>query len=309
MDYIRVKLYLENETMEPLSILLEEQGVYGIEIEDSTIIQDLLNKKNSYEWDYLSEDVMSIKDRPVSATFYLEDDPAGMDRLEQILEELEVLSIEKVEVASVSDHLWKDNWKKYFKPAKITDRIVVKPSWETYEKVEDDEIVIEIDPGMAFGTGTHSTTSLCIKLLERYIQKGEHIVLDVGTGSGILSIGAALLGAKDVLGIDIDPEAVAIAKRNVEANHLDSSIHIQQGDLASGLTYQANIIVANLMADLVIRLSKDAASHLLESGVYISSGILTEQRDLVSKAIEEAGFQILEIEEEGDWCAIAARVG
>ena len=210
-------------------------------------------------------------------------------------------------VNDVRDEDWQDNWKEYFKPEKITDRIVIKPSWESYKKQSEDEIIIEIDPGAAFGTGKHPTTTMCIKALEKYVEPGKSSVLDVGCGSGILSVAAALLGAGDVLGVDIDPVAVTVAGENAEINGLSDKIKIAEGDLTKGIDYQADIVVANLMADLVIMLSKDVRRHLKKGGYYISSGILEEKKDIVAKAIKKCGFEIVEILCENEWVAIVAR--
>ena len=184
---------------------------------------------------------------------------------------------------------------------------MVKPTWEEYTPKED-ELVIEIDPGMAFGTGTHETTSLCMKLMEKYL--GEHPeekkILDVGCGSGILSICGALLGSREILGIEIDEDAVRVARENVEENHVEDAVKVMQGDLTKGVDFKADVIVANLMADLVMLLSEDARKHLTEDGIFISSGILVEKEEMVSAAIREAGFRIVEIAEDGEWCAIAA---
>lgn len=161
---------------------------------------------------------------------------------------------------------------------------------------------------MAFGTGTHETTSLCMKLMEKYL--GEHPeekkILDVGCGSGILSICGALLGSREILGIEIDEDAVRVAHENVEENHVEDSVKVMQGDLTKGVDFKADVIVANLMADLVMLLSEDARKHLTEDGIFISSGILVEKEEMVSAAIREAGFRIIEIAEDGEWCAIAA---
>ena len=202
----------------------------------------------------------------------------------------------------VDDTDWKDNWKAYFKPARITERITVKPTWETYERQADNELIIEIDPGMAFGTGTHETTSCCLRLLEKYIKPGD-AVLDVGAGSGILSIAAHLLGAGEVLGVDIDPEAVRVGRENVDRNGLADAIDIVQGDLTKGVDFCADLAVANLMADLVKLLSKDVSKHIKPGGIYISSGILAELADEVAAAIQARDFEILF---DGEWGAIAA---
>lgn len=189
----------------------------------------------------------------------------------------------------------------------MTDNIVIKPTWEEYEP-EENEMVIEIDPGMAFGTGTHATTRMCVKLLEKYITSEEDKVLDLGCGSGILSIAAALLGSKHVYGVDIDPNAVAASAENVEMNGLSEVIEIAYGDVTEGLGMKADIIAANLMADLIKMLSPDIAKHLEGKKIFISSGILEEKVDEVSEGVKNSGFEILEVLHEDEWCAIAARL-
>lgn len=213
----------------------------------------------------------------------------------------------EVESSYESDEEWKDKWKEYFKTSKMTDNIVIKPTWEEYEP-EENEMVIEIDPGMAFGTGTHATTRMCVKLLEKYITSEEDKVLDLGCGSGILSIAAALLGSKHVYGVDIDPNAVAASAENVEMNGLSEVIEIAYGDVTEGLGMKADIIAANLMADLIKMLSPDIAKHLEGKKIFISSGILEEKVDEVSEAVKNSGFEILEVLHEDEWCAIAARL-
>lgn len=201
---------------------------------------------------------------------------------------------------------WKDKWKEHFKPTRVTEHLVIKPTWETYTAKEG-ELILEIDPGMAFGTGTHETTSMCLSLIEKYRKEGFH-VLDVGCGSGILSIGAALLGSPQVLGVEIDADAVRVAWENVKQNHVEDRVTVMEGDLMKGVDFQADIIVANLMADLVIKLSEQVQSHLKDGGIYLSSGILIEKKELVTNALEKIGFTVLEIMEKGEWCAIAAAV-
>ena len=209
---------------------------------------------------------------------------------------------------TVDDEDWKDKWKENFKPSKITKRIVVKPTWEEYI-AGDGEIVLQIDPGMAFGTGTHETTSLCLRLMEKYLSDfpENKKVLDIGCGSGILSIAAALLGAGEVMAVEIDKDAVSVAEENVKLNGVLNNVSVVQGDLTKGIDFKADIIVANLMADLVMVLAESAANHMEDGGIFISSGILTEKKETVSEAIRNAGFEILEIEEDGEWCAIVAR--
>lgn len=306
MNYTRVTIYIKPETIEPLTALLVTRGIDGLELQDSSMYWDLMKKEHSYDWDYLSEEVLALKNAPVTGILYFEDTETGINQMDDLLDELSSLPVEKVEVTSVSDDEWLTQWKQYFKPTKITDQIIVKPTWEPYQKRDQSELIIDLDPGMAFGTGTHSTTTLCMRLMERYLTR-DRKVLDIGTGSGILSIGAALLGASSVLGIDIDPLAVEIAKENVKTNHLDSKIVIKEGDLITGVTEQVDLILANLIADLVVRLTDHLTKALFPGGIFISSGILIEQRTRVEAAIRKAGFDLLEILEDGDWCAIAAK--
>jgi ribosomal protein L11 methyltransferase len=238
-------------------------------------------------------------------TFYLEDTPEGIELLDEILGELCTFSVEKVEVSGVSDEDWNNKWKEFFKPTRITERIVIKPSWEDHEKKQD-ELVIEIDPGLAFGTGTHPTTVMCVKLLEKYIEKGRSTVFDVGCGSGVLIIASALLGARKVFGVDIDPLAVSVAEENILRNRLDGDIRLFVGDLAKGIETRADIVVANLSADLVVMLSKDIRKNLKENGVFIVSGIINEKKDEVRDALIKSQFKILDILEDDEWCAMAA---
>ena len=190
-------------------------------------------------------------------------------------------------------------------PTKITPRFVVKPAWRTYEPAEGED-VITIDPGLAFGTGTHATTFLTLRLMEKYLQPGDD-VLDVGSGSGILSIGAVKLGAGRVWAVDLFDDAVQSTKKNAALNGCEEKIEAFAGDLTKGLNVRADLICANLMADLVKMLSKDAAKHLKGRSIYISSGILDEKEEEVSSAIRDAGFDLLEVIHADGWCAIAAQ--
>lgn len=322
MNYIETKIYTSKFGIEHVLNTLSEMDIEDAVIEDPTDVEELMDKKNSYDWDYVDASVMEQINEEPTVILYMEDSPEGkakvqsvkqaMDRLKERMKQGEFGDENSLGRMDVEDHLvkdedWKDNWKEFFKPAKITDRIVVKPTWEQYEKQSEDELIIEIDPGMAFGTGTHETTTLCIKLLEKYTDKDD-AVLDVGCGSGILSIAAALLGIKNILGVDIDPVAVEVSKENVELNGFSDVVQIQYGDLTKGIDYKADVVVANLMADLVMMLSCDVAKHLKGKGIFISSGILIEKQEQVSESIKNNGFEIVEILEQGDWCAIAARL-
>lgn len=323
MKYIELKIHVSHEGIEQITALMLSKGIDQLTIDDPADFDDILNKKNEYGWDYIEDELKNDLDREPAVLVYFEDKNEDRKLIDEITEEIEALKKDcedgkfgatadfgslRKEILTVDDEDWKYKWKEFFKPSKITDKIVVKPTWEEYEATEE-EVVIEIDPGMAFGTGTHETTSLCLKLMEKYLsdEAADKKVLDVGCGSGILSIGAALLGCKDVLGVEIDVDAVQVARENVELNKTEDSVKVLQGDLTKGIAYKADIIVANLMADLVMMLSESARDHLVDGGIFISSGILTEKEELVGKVIEAAGFEIIETREDGEWCAIAAK--
>ena len=319
MKYIQADIHVNREGIEPVLTALMNVDIMDTVVEDPADIADLLDKDQDWEWDYVDDSVIEMQNAEPKVTVYMEDDEEGRRKLAALQGAIEELKADaaagaygedvdlgplSVDVYVEDDSEWKDNWKEFFKPKKVGKRIVVKPTWYDYEQEEDD-LVIEIDPGMAFGTGTHETTSLCLRLMEDYMADGDK-VLDVGCGSGILAIAGALLGSPEVLGVEIDPVAVEIAQENLELNGVTDVARAQYGDLTKGIDFKAEIVVANLMADLVMMLSADVAKHILPGGKYISSGILVEKRDQVAAVIRDCGFDIVEIREDGMWCAIVA---
>ena len=319
MKYIQADIHVNREGIEPVLTALMNVDIMDTVVEDPADIADLLDKDQDWEWDYVDDSVIEMQNAEPKVTVYMEDDEEGRRKLAALQGAVEELKKEAaagaygknvdlgpltVDVYVEDDSEWKDNWKEFFKPKKGGKHIVVKPTWYDYEKEEGD-LVIEIDPGMAFGTGTHETTSLCLRLMEDYMQDGDK-VLDVGCGSGILAIAGALLGSPEVLGVEIDPVAVEIAQENLKLNGVTGVARAQYGDLTKGIDFKAEIVVANLMADLVMMLSADVAKHILPGGKYISSGILVEKRDQVAAVIRDCGFDIVEIREDGMWCAIVA---
>lgn len=316
MNYYEVAIYTSSEGIDAVSALLTMLGHETFMIEDASVVEELLQKENSYDWDYVDDSVIAQKDAESRIVLYLEPEDDTGAVITAIRESVKLLKQQdeagrfgrlEVESSYESDEEWKDKWKEYFKPSRMTDHIVIKPTWEEYEAKEGD-MVIEIDPGMAFGTGTHATTRMCVKHLENYIESPEDRVLDLGCGSGILSIAAALLGSEHVYGVDIDPNAVAASAENVEKNGLSHIVSIAYGDVTEGLGQKADIIAANLMADLIIALTPDIAKHLEGKKIFISSGILEEKLEEVSEAICDNGFEILDVLHEEEWCAIAARL-
>lgn len=311
MIYNEVKIYTNAFGVEILTArLMNDLDITALSVEDPDEIANIENKTFGYEWDYIDEKAYP-KDDEHKVIIYFDDSEESADliaKVRELVEELKngesFLGRLHVEVKSEDDSLWADRWKEYFRPAKVTEKIVIKPSWEEYEAA-DGELILEIDPGRAFGTGTHETTSGCLELMEKYMKEGDR-VLDVGCGSGILSIGAALLGSSCVYAIDIDPVAVEVTKENVALNGFSDIVRTEEGDLTKGVDFKADIVAANLMADLVKVLTKDVAVHLEKDGVYISSGILLEKEDDVKQTLDECGFKVIDVIRKGEWCAIAA---
>lgn len=309
-EWIEVTVITSSEAVEAVSGILYNTGVKGVAIQDSQDVE--FKKKHPGDWDYFDEKLLDIEDGAVIKGYYKEDEKfqSYIKYIEEGVNSLEEFGIDKgkgiVVYNKVNEQDWENNWKKYYKPTKVGNKIVVKPIWEEYSK-KDDEIILELDPGMAFGTGTHETTRMCIKALEKYV-KDDSTVFDIGTGSGILSIAAAKLKAKKVIGVDLDPVAVDSAKQNVGFNKLNN-IEILHGNLMEVVKGKADIVIANIIADIILFLTKDAKNFIKEDGYFISSGIILDRKDDVVKCLEENGFTIEELNIDGEWCCIVAKEG
>ena len=327
MKYTELIITAKRDEAEPVQAALLEAGFDSMQIDDPMDAVDIAEHRELYKYDYINEEIARAAEEAeagadaITITLYFEDDEEGQQKLDEAKALLDSLKADPgtdvaYETAATGDDSeWLYKWQEHFRPTKVGERIVVKPGWEDYEAA-DGELVIEMDPGMAFGSGLHETTSMCIKALEKDLGDGSERaydpsrypikVLDVGTGTGILAMAAVLLGADEALGIDIDDEAVRVANENIAKNGLEGRISIMRGNLMDGIDYEPDIIVANLMADLVIMLSPAAAAQLRHGGIYITSGILDIKEDIVKKAIEDAGFDIIEVLADGEWRAIAA---
>lgn len=309
-EWIEVTVITSSEAVEAVSGILYNTGVKGVAIQDSQDVE--FKKKHPGDWDYFDEKLLDIEDGAVIKGYYKEDEKFQfyIKYIEEGVNSLEEFGIDKgkgiVVYNKVNEQDWENNWKKYYKPTKVGNKIVVKPIWEEYSK-KDDEIILELDPGMAFGTGTHETTRMCIKALEKYV-KEDSTVFDIGTGSGILSIAAAKLNAKKVIGVDLDPVAVDSANQNVGFNKLNN-IEILHGNLMEVVKGKADIVIANIIADIIMFLTKDVKNFIKEDGYFISSGIILDRKDDVVKCLEENGFTIEELNIDGEWCCIVAKEG
>lgn len=322
MKYLEMKIKIAPEGIEAL---LNELAIAGIEdavIDNPAEIAEMVATLGDTEWydaEQVSDDsVKSQSDNCATITIYCSDDEDGHKRGElvrSIVEKADSRVAKPILVETWRDDSeWKDAWKEYYHTARVSERFIVKPTWESMPSDSESDkaqslFVIEMDPGMAFGTGTHETTSLALRLMEKYIKPGDS-VLDVGTGSGILAIAAAKLDATDILGIDIDEDAVRVANENIANNinqdNSDVCIRAIKGDLTEGIDFKADVVAANLLADLVIRLTSSVAKHMKKDAIYISSGILVEKKQQVEECLLGNGFRIIESLVDGEWCAIAA---
>ena len=308
--WIEVSVITKSEALEPISGIFYGLNCPNIAIEDP---EDLLSREQGpLTWDFADINILEHKGNAAVIKAYFSQD----DKVEEIVEyvkekitEIKELGFDigegKVEVKKMHEEDWANNWKQYYKPVKITDKIVIKPIWEEYDK-DDKELIIELDPGMAFGTGTHETTRMCIKALDKYV-KPNTTVFDVGCGSGILSIAAAKLGAKHVVGVDLDPVAVDSSKENISYNDLDN-IEILEGNLLDVVDGKADIVVANIIAEIICVLTDDVKKALNDGGLFITSGIIHDRVDMVKEKFAESGFEIIEINKDGEWNCIVAKV-
>lgn len=310
MNWIRITVKTTTEGSDVVADILGEISAGGVIIEDAADI--LAYNRPKEEWDYIDEHLADGYDPEVCVRGFIgeEEDVAAAEQF--VLQELQRIKNNApdfpwgslhMEVETVRDENWAENWKKYYKPFKPGKYIVIKPSWEEYVPQKED-LVLEMDPGAAFGTGSHETTRMCILLLEEYVKKGCS-VLDVGCGTGVLAMCAALLGAQSVRAVDIDAEAVKVAKANAERGGF--AIDVECGNLLEKRYENADIVVANIIADAVMKLAPAAKAHLNEGGIYIVSGIINERADEVEAALAAQGFQKLQRLTQGEWTAMAWR--
>lgn len=308
MKWTEVTVWTSHEASEAVSELLARLGAAGVAIEDPHDLEDVL--RNPYgNWYEVTADLLPTEGIRVAAYFSELLDTEGL--LANIQRELDLfaeygLDPGRGEMVTrvVDEEDWANAWKQFFKPVRITDRLTIKPTWEAYE-ASGDEQVIELDPGMAFGTGTHPTTVLCTRMLEKWLPEGAQVV-DVGTGSAILSIACAKLGAERVLALDLDPVAVKVAEENVRQNHAEGVVSVQTNDLLKQVEGPFSVVVANILAEIIVRMIPDAYRVLDDNGVLIVSGIIQEKADWVRTEIEHHGFTIREVEADQDWTVIVA---
>ena len=307
MDWIEVTISTNTMGADIVSEALLRQGAVGTQIIDRAEVPDP-SKPNGF-WELIDPQMIEEMPEDVQVKAWFENVEAlrGLENILAALPAMTGMDLGTLKAASqgVQEQDWSECWKQYYKPFRAGARLVIKPSWESWEEQPGD-LVIELDPGMAFGTGTHETTAMCVGLIEKYYRGGS--LLDVGTGSGILAIAAARLGAMGIVAVDIDPDAVRVARENVAHNGLTEATAVRQGDLLQGLSQRFDFAVANILAPVICMLAAPLKKHLTPGGRFICSGIIAEAEADVNEALLAAGYGIDEIQHKGDWVAFACHV-
>lgn len=310
MEWVSMKIYLPSEEIDALVEELMGVGIRGFAIEDPYEFEEFL--ETSVYYDYIEDDVMRLKESPANVTIYLPANAQGADMLEQA-KGIALARGAEYALENLREEDWANNWKQYFKPVAIGEKILVKPSWEAVpEGMDAGRSVLEIDPSSSFGTGTHETTRLCMEELEKAVEPGAK-VLDMGCGSGILGVSAMLLGAGSVVGVDIEEDSIRVSRENAERNGIPAErFTLRRGNVLQDVALRETIrdgydvVVANIVADVVIAMCPLFREYLKESGTLITSGIITERLEDVKAAVLAAGFVIKKISEKGEWAAITA---
>ena len=313
---MQIDVYTKSEAVDVLVMRLSELGITGFVIHDSADFDEFLENKDA-NWDYVDDELMGLKTVPTHITLYLQDNPQGLETLTELKGALEGFKAEspdfygslEIKIDNVKEEDWANNWKQYYKPFNVGERLIIKPSWENVENTGGRKI-LEIDPASTFGTGQHHTTKLVMERLEKIVCEGDR-VLDLGCGSGILSIAALLFGAESAVMVDIFENAVKTAGENVEKNGFDKRRYtaycgnvIEDSALRERIGGGYNVIAANIVADVIIAMSGLFGGFLAKDGTLIVSGIITERLPEVLSALEEKGFKVVSLSEEEGWNAI-----
>lgn len=310
MDWKEVTITTTTAGAEVASEILMEAGAAGTAIEDRVEVE--AQQRLPGDWDFIDDAILRSMDADVRVTAWYPMDGRLRDTLAFIGQRIrDVREIElgfdagslAVTTGDVKDEDWENSWKQYYKPFTAGGKLLVKPVWEQAEA--DGRVVIEMEPGMAFGTGTHETTFMCLEMLDGNM-KPDMLVWDIGCGTGILGVAAALLGARQVAAVDRDPVAVLAANNNAKLNRVQHIVDVHEGDLMKGLKGTPDLIVANIIAEVIIAMAGDAYQKLIPGGMFICSGIILSREEAVREALTKAGFAIVDARRMGEWAAFAA---
>jgi ribosomal protein L11 methyltransferase len=309
MKWIEISINTTTAAVEAVANVLYDAGVNGVAIKDPRDLE-LLDRGDD-AWELIDEKLLNSYYEGAVVKGYLPDTAEVAVQVDLIRKAVKLLPSFGLDIGSgevamqpVDEEDWSEEWKKYFKPQKPGKRIVIKPTWEEYRTVGN-ELILELDPGMAFGTGTHETTVLCLQELEKSINDNT-IVLDIGCGSGILAIAAALLGCRKAIGVDLDPVAVEVSRRNANLNKVEDLVEIRQGNLMDVVDEKVDLLVSNIIAEIIVKMCPDIHRYLIPGGRWIASGIINEKIPVVEKAMTDAGLQLMETRSMGDWAVISA---
>ena len=321
MNWTQVDIYTATPAIDLLSVRLQDLGIRGCMVQDAQDFQEFLEQKDG-KWDYLEDGLMELASCETCVTVYLPEDAQGAEMLAALRTMLAQMKAEDTEhqygrleavCSGIREEDWANNWKQYFKPFTVGERLLIKPSWEKCETPWN-RAVLEIDPASSFGTGQHHTTRLCLELLEQLMHPGDR-VLDLGCGSGILSIGALLLGASGATAVDIEENAAATATENARKNHIDPTLYrvfcgnvLEDETLCREIGDGYDLICANIVADVLIAMKQLFRQFLRPEGTLIVSGIIMERRDEVLDQLKKAGFALLEVREKEGWAAASLRI-
>jgi ribosomal protein L11 methyltransferase len=309
MSWYEINVKTSEAAIDAVTNLLYGYGATGVMINNPND-EDFTNQEMG-KWDYYDPQNLQLDFDGVLITGYFDDcnieEVASnlKESIENLLEFDIPIGLNEVSQKAIYASDWENEWKKYFKPFRLGNRIVIKPSWETFETKEDD-LVIEIDPGNAFGSGTHETTSMCIEMIEKYMRPSD-TVIDVGCGSGILAIAAGKLGAKEIIAVDIDENAVNTARENLRLNGLSERSDVRHGDLIKVVPEKAELVVANIIADIIVRLSDDVESIMKPDALFVSSGLILDKVDWVIEELKKRQFEIVEVMKKGEWAVVVSR--
>ncbi len=311
MQWLELKIDTTPAGIDPVSALVEELGVTGLVIEDEGDFHDFLEHNHQY-WDYVDEELLESKKGVCRVTFYVSADEAGMDTVAKVRLALAALKERRgdcgslvLTMAQMDDADWENNWKQFYKPMEIGERLIVVPEWENADT--HGRVKLILNPGLTFGTGSHATTRLCLTALEKHVTQGQR-VLDLGCGSGILSIAALLLGADHAFACDIDEKCVDVAYENAALNGIGRDRYtVRWGDVLSDRQLQKemggqyDIIVANIVADVIIGLAPQVRPFLKEGGLFLTSGIIDDRASEVAEQLRAAGWEIVEQRQSEGW--------